>query len=72
MEQRVIIPRIIVVRNIMAVYSITPDEVGQNAYVSNSVVSKYINGKRESYEVSKFFIKEVFNMEVKEFDIVKK
>lgn len=72
MEQRVIIPRVVVVRNIMTVYGITTNDIKMNAFVSDSMVSRYLSGEKESYDISKYLIGRVFEIRVKEYDVERK
>lgn len=58
----------IIVRLVLTVLNLKPSELSRQLNVSESLVSKYIAGERKSDELDLFFIEQIFNIKVKDYD----
>ena len=58
----------IIVRLVLTVLNLKPSELSRQLNVSESLVSKYIAGERKSDELDLFFIEQIFNIKVNDYD----
>ena len=58
----------IIVRLVLTVLNLKPSELSRELNVSESLVSKYIAGERKSDELDLFFIEQIFNIKVNDYD----
>lgn len=58
----------IIVRLVLTVLNLKPSELSRPLNVSESLVSKYIAGERKSDELDLFFIEQIFNIKVNDYD----
>lgn len=58
----------IIVRLVLTVLDLKPSELARKLNLSESLVSKYIAGERKSDELDLFFVEQIFNLKVYEYD----
>ena len=58
----------IIVRLVLTVLNLKPSELSRQLNVSESLVSKYIADERKSDELDLFFIEQIFNIKVNDYD----
>ena len=58
----------IIVRLVLTVLNLKPSELSRELNVSESLVSKYIAGERKADELDLFFIEQIFNIKVNDYD----
>ena len=58
----------IITRLVLTVLNIKPSELARELNLSESLVSKYLAGERKSNELDLFFIEQIFELKVKDYD----
>lgn len=58
----------IIVRLVLTVLNLKPSELARELDLSESLVSKYLAGERKSNELDLFFIEQIFNIKVNDYD----
>lgn len=57
-----------IVRLVLTFLELKPSEIARDLHISHSLVSKYIAGERHSHDLDMFFIEQIFEIKVKDYD----
>ncbi len=58
----------IITRLVLTILNVKPSELARELNLSESLVSKYLAGERKSNELDLFFIEQIFELKVKDYD----